>query len=261
MAVILPTDSTHSLCRFFFLICVVKCKVMYPSFTYAELQEKFCEGFAFFPFEALEQHGRFIYKQYTAGHNTRGLLDSYNSYNDSSLHAQVLLLKLQQRDIPVAAELMGRIRADHYRLEERVSNMKRRPLIYKQLLETMDTYHRILTVYQHQVQEQIVAQLLAISDINGPLSFEAVSVENLANIGSVVQEFLHSTEIIYGFLYGCIRQMPGFKKLVLSAGEREEMEALLKTIRTFRSLQKKTIQLLEQWKHQGALQKEQRTMN
>jgi hypothetical protein len=234
---------------------------MYPSFNYAELQEKFCEGFAFFPFEALEQHGRFIYKRYAAGDNTPKLLDSYDSHCDGSLHARILLVKLQQQDVPLAAKLLNRMELDHYRLDQRFRGRKRRPAIHKQLLETMDTYRRILTVYQDQVQQQVVAQLLALSDKNGPLSFEGVSVENLASVASVIQEFLHSTEIIYGFLYGCIRQLPGFKKLVLNAREMEELEELLKTIRTFRDLQKKTMQLFEQWKQQGSRHKEQRTMN
>lgn len=234
---------------------------MYPSFTYAELQQKFCEGFAFFPFEALEQHGRFIYKRYAAGDNTPKLLDSYYVNSDGGLHARILLVKLQQQDVPLAGELLSTVQLEHCRLEERFRGMKRRPVIYKQLLETMDTYYRILNVYQHQVQEQMVSQLLALSDKHGPLSFDGVSAENLANIASVVQEFLHSTEIIYGFLYGCIRQMPGFKKLVLTAEETNELEALLKRISAFRGLQKKTGQVLEQWKREGVRHQEQRTMN
>lgn len=234
---------------------------MYRSFTYAELQEKFCEGFTFFPFEALEQHGRFIYKRYAAGDNTRKLLDTYSGNRDGSLHARILLVKLQQQDIPVASELLNRIQSELYCLEQRFAGRKRRPAIYQQLLETMDTYHRILSVYQDQVQQRIVAQLLALSDKNGPLSFEGISAENLANVGSVVQEFLHSTEIIYGFLYGCIRQMPGFKKLVLTDKETAEMEALLKMVRAFRALQKKTSHVLEDWRNEGARHKDQRTMN
>lgn len=234
---------------------------MYRSFTYAEMQEKFCEGFAFFPFEALEQHGPFIYKRYAAGDNTPRLLDSYKGNSDGGLHARILLVKLQQQDIPLAAELLTRIQSERYRLDEGFRRMKRRPAIYKQLLETMDTYHRILSVYQQQVQQQIVAQLLALSDKHGPLSFEGISTENLANIGSVVQEFLNSTEILYGFLYGCIRQLPGFKKLVLNAEETEELEILLKMVRAFRALQRKTWQVLAEWQQEGVRHRKQRTMN
>ena len=254
-------DADHCLNKYFSRIFVQSAIVMYRSFTYAELQERFCEGFAFFPFTALEQHGRFIYKRYAAGDNTAGLLDSYNSNNDGGVHAGGLLVKLQQQDIPLAAELLERLQSEHAHLEERVRGMKRKPAIYKQLLETMDTYHRILLVYQQQVQQQIVAQLLALCDKHGPLFVEGITAENLTNINAVVLEFLQSTEILYGFLYGCIRQMPGFKKLVLNAKETEEMETLLKMVRAFRALQRKTSHLLEEWKKEGTRQREQRTMN
>jgi hypothetical protein len=234
---------------------------MYQSFTYAELQEKFCEGFTFFPFASLEQHGRFIYKRYMAGDNTPKLLDNYSGNYDGGLHARILLVKLQQQDIPLAAELLNTIQAEHYLMKERFRMMRRRPAIYKQLLETMDTYHRILTVYQHQVQEQIVAQLLSLSDTHGPLSLEGVSTANLANINSIVQEFLQSTEILYGFLYGCIRQMPGFKRLLLTAKETEELESLLKMVRAFRTLQRKTSQVLWEWNNEDTRHREQRIRN
>jgi hypothetical protein len=254
-------DADHCLNTFFSRIFVQSAIVMYRTFTYAELLERFCEGFAFFPFTALEQHGHFIYKRYMAGENTAGLLDSYTGNSDGGLHGQILLVKLQQQDIPLAAELLTRIQSEHSLLEERFRGMKRRPAIYKQLLETMDSYHRILSVYQHQVQQQIVAQLMALTDKHGPLSLEGITAENLANISSVVQEFLQSTEILYGFLYGCIRQMPGFKRLVLTARETEDMEILLKMVRAFRALQRKTSYVLEQWKEEGARHREQRTMN
>lgn len=235
---------------------------MYPSFTYPELQEKFCEGFAFFPFQALEQYGSHIYKRYAAGDNTTGLLDRYNRlYNACYLHAELLLLKLQQRDIPLATELLARLQLASHHLEERCKRLKRRPVIIRQLIGAVDGYHRVLSVYQHQVQQQMLAQLLALSGPDTTGSYEEVSAESLRQISTVVQEFLHSSEILYGFLYGCIRQLPGFKRLRLTVGEQEELQAVMKTLGEFRKLQQKTVYVLEQWSQEGARHIEQRMRN
>jgi hypothetical protein len=235
---------------------------MYPSFTYPELQERFCEGFAFFPFQALEQHGSYIFKRYAAGDNTAGLLDRYNRlYNAGYLHAELLLMKLQQRDIPIAAELLRRLQSGRSHLEERCRGLKRRPIIVKQLMDSIDGYSRVLTVYQNQVQQQLLAQLTELSAPNSTTSYEGVNAENLGQISSIVQEFLHSSEIIYGFLYGCIRQLPGFKRLRLTVSEQEDLQTIMKTINEFRNLQQKTIYMLEQWAQEGAQHREQRIMN
>jgi hypothetical protein len=235
---------------------------MYPSFSYPELQKRFCEGFDFFPFKSLEQYGNFIYKSYTADGDTRELLDRYiYQYDNSSVHAKVLLMKLQQNDIPVAGELLFKMQSAGYRFEERFYSIKRRPAIYKQLLETMETYHRILAVYQHEVQQHIAAQLAATPEEEQQAAYEGISIENILQLKLVAQEFLRSTDIIYTFLEGCHQQLPDYRKLVLSAGEQKTIREILQTIVLFRDLQKETIDILKQWKQDAARYKDQRIWN
>ncbi|HEY0611145.1 MAG TPA: hypothetical protein VGD35_15855 [Chitinophaga sp.] len=235
---------------------------MYPSFSYTELQKRFCEGFDFIPFKALEQHGGFIYKSYVTDGDTRELLDRYTyQYDNSGIHARVLLMKLQQNDIPVAGELLFKLQTAGYRLEERFYTIKRRPVVYKQLLETMETYHRILAVYQHDVQQHIAAQLAAAPEEDQLVTYEAISADNILQLKLVVQEFLRSTDIIYTFLDACYQQQPEFEKLLLTDEERSSMRDILYTIILFRDLQKDTIDILKQWKQDAARFKDQRIWN
>jgi hypothetical protein len=235
---------------------------MYPSFSYPELQKRFCEGFDFFPFKSLEQHGGFIYKSYVTDDDTRELLDRYTyQYDNSGVHASVLLLKLQQNDIPVAGELLFQLQTAGYRFEERFYSIKRRPAIYKQLLETMETYHRVLAVYQHDVQQHIAAQLSAAPEEEQLMTYEGIGTDNIMQLKLAVQEFLRSTDIIYTFLEGCHRQHPEFRKLLLTAEEQSSLRDILHTIVLFRDLQKDTIDILKQWKHDVARLKDQRIWN
>lgn len=235
---------------------------MYPSFSYPELQKRFCEGFDFFPFKALEQYGGFIYKSYTADDDTRELLDRYvYQHDNSSVHARVLLLKLQQNDIPVAGELLFQLQSAGYRFEERFYSIKRRPAIYKQLLETMETYHRILAVYQHEVQQHIAAQLSEMPEGEQQAAYDGINADSIVQLKLVVQEFLRSTDIIYAFLEGCHQQLPDYRKLVLSAEEQKTIRDILHTVIMFRDLQKETIDILKQWKQDAARYKDQRIWN
>lgn len=235
---------------------------MYPSFTYTELQKRFCEGFDFFPFSALEQYGNFIYKSYAAAENTPVLLDRYSDlYDNSGVHARVLLQKLQTQDIPVAGELLFKLQTIGYQMEERFNTVRRKPAIYKQLLETMETYHRILAVYQHQVQQHIAAQLSAIPEEEQHVSYEEISADNLGQLKLVVQEFLRSTDIIYVFLDSCEQQLPGFRKLVLSPKELSGLRDIMEIVTRFRDLQKKSVYILEEWKRHVARSKDQRLLN
>jgi hypothetical protein len=235
---------------------------MYPSFSYPELQKRFCEGFDFFPFKALEQHGGFIYKNYVTDGDTRELLDRYTyQYDNSSVHARVLLMKLQQNDIPVAGELLFKLQTAGYRFEERFHAVKRQPAIFKQLLETMETYHRILAVYQHDVQQHIAAQLAAAPEEDQLVTYEAISADNIMQLKLVVQEFLRSTDIIYTFLEACYLQDPEFQQLMLTEEEKKSLQDILYTIILLRDLQKDTIDVLKQWKQDAARFKDQRIWN
>lgn len=235
---------------------------MYPSFSYPELQKRFCEGFDFIPFKALEQYNGFIYKSYVTADDTRELLDRYTyQYDNSGVHARVLLMKLQQNDIPVAAELLFKLQTAGYRFEERFHSTKRRPAVFKQLLETMETYHRILAVYQHDVQQHIAAQLAAAPEEDQLVTYESISADNILQLKLVVQEFLRSTDIIYTFLEACHQQEPDFQKLELTEEEQTNLRDILFTIILLRDLQKETIDILKQWKQDAARFKDQRIWN
>jgi len=235
---------------------------MIPAFTYPELQQRFCEGFAFYPFKALEQHGGFIYKSYQSTNDMPRLLEQYGrEYDFNILQAQKLLRKLQQHDIPVTGELLYRLQITSRQLEDRFKLLKRQPSINRQLLETMDTYHRLLAVYQHDVQQRIAAQLATVPEAGDEDAADIVSAEHIKKLQAVVQEFTQSTEVMALFLKGCINGKRKFNKMALTVDELENMHALIRLIAQVRNLQDRNFCMLEEWKQQVVLFQRRHTMN
>jgi len=234
---------------------------MQPSFTYSDLQKRFCEGFTFFPIKGLEQSGTNIYKPYTAKDDMREIFGQNKcSQHSGSLHARVLLIKLLQKDIPAGRELISRIRSESAYLEASMQN-RNEPAVYRQLLETIGTYYRVLKAYQEQVQEQLAAQIAALCNEKGSTLIGTGILNNIPQIGDMVQEFLRSSDIMYDCLLHCTTQLPGYEKLILTPDEREDLRDLLGMIEAFSCSQEKTLYVVEQWRQECTRYNQMNIMN
>ncbi|KAA2240291.1 hypothetical protein F0L74_29440 [Chitinophaga agrisoli] len=235
---------------------------MIPLFNYPDLQRRFCEGFTFYPFKALEQYSGFIYKNYTREDHMPNVLDHYSrEYEFNDVQAQKLLRKLQQKDIPVTGELLFKLQLSSRQLEERFRSLKRSSAIHRQLLETMDTYHRLLAVYQHNVQERIAVQLSVVPDENEDDPCNIVSVLHIQQVQDVVREFLQSTEVMAIYLKECVAGKRRFAKLILTVEETDNLQELVSLTAQVRSLQDRNFCMLEEWKQQVVLFERRHTMN
>lgn len=221
---------------------------MYPSFSYTELQKRFCEGFAFFPFNALEQYDDFIYKRYTCSDNAHRLLEvQREEYNFGRQYAKFLLQKLQQQDIPIAAQLLLQLEEVCLKLMESSEGNSKRPAIYHELADTISTYQRILSVYQHNVQEHIATQLSSMPDFPDAGTYVEIGADNIRQIEIVIMEFMQSTDIICTFLSSCINRRCGFDKLLFRKETWEQLKMLVSSTYELKEQQQETIVLLELW--------------
>jgi len=228
------------------------------SFSYPELQQKFCEGFEFFPFGDLEQYGRFIYKRYANEQDLRGILDQYDFENSLyGLNAQVLLLLMQQKSIPAAAVLLTQLKEVSVFFSRQCHGMHL--LFYAELVEALETYSGILFIYQRDVQQNIEKQL------SDPVPFEqeaaVVSVDTIKHIQVVIKEFADSTDIMNDFLKERIGPDIGKADFELSKTEADIITNLSRELLRFKELMEKTKYIMKQWETQLVQLQLQEVMN
>lgn len=231
---------------------------MNHTFSYPELQQKFCEGFEFFPFGDLEQYGRFIYKRYANEQNLQELLDQYDfEYSLYGLNAQVLLVMMQQKNIPAAAALLTQLREVSIFFSRQCHGMHL--LFYAELVDALETYSGILSIYQRDVQQNIEKQL---SD-PGSLEQEtgAVSVGTIKHIQVVITEFAASTDIMNDFLNERIARDMGKADFELPRTEAAIIRSLSRNLLQFRELMEKTKYIMQQWESQLLQLQLQQVMN
>jgi len=229
---------------------------MRTSLSYPELQQKFCEGFSFFPFSDLEQHGRFIYKCYAGEQNLKGILDNYDfEYN---LNGQMLLLMLQQKNIPSAAALLLHLEEVSSLLRERRYGGKAE--IYEQLLDATQTFGGILLLYQRDVQQNIEKQL-SDPELLPDKGAVSVNARSIKHIQVVITEFMSSTDIMNDFLDGLINNNPIAGTFELPKTEVVIIMDLSRKLLQFKSLMGKTRYILKQWETQIIQLHQQQTMN
>jgi len=232
---------------------------MKTSFSYPEMQQKFCEGFGFFPFSDLEQHGRFIYKRYADAQDLEDLLDYYDfEYDLNGLNGQMLLLMLRQKNIPSAAALLLHLEEISNRLGERCHEGNAE--IYEQLLDATQTYNGILFLYQRDVQQNIEKQLSdpELLPEEGPAGVNAASIKH---IQVVITEFMSSTDIMNDFLDGLITNNPVAGIFELPKTEVAVIMDLSRKLLQFKNLMEKTQYILKQWETQIIQLHQQQTMN
>ncbi len=223
---------------------------MLPSFNPVELQERFCEGFSFHPFQSLEQYGHFIYKCYAAAGDIKPVLDLHSQeYDFNSNHPSLLIKKLHQRDLPCSGKLLDQLRSSASMSKQRPRCRKQQEAIHTQLVEVMDTYMKMLEIYRQNVLQFVATQMLppaTADDDDG--YFEEIGPETLQQLQKIIREFLHRSDVIWAFLTGCVQKAPGFEKLMLTEEEKGSLKELADIIALLAEQQAKTIQILENWR-------------
>ncbi|HVI43841.1 MAG TPA: hypothetical protein VM802_03195 [Chitinophaga sp.] len=224
---------------------------MYNSFTYLQLQKMFCSGFSFMPIDALELYDRFIYKSYAANANIQTVLDRYARENDlAGVHASVLLLKMRQKDIPVAAALLGHLKYAVEQFRNRAGLLLRCPEEYRRLLVAMEEYREMLDVYQEDVQLYITARLSAAESREGEI-FEEPTAGNIHQLQVVAREFLLRTEEFLDIVQRSTSEVLPSRKPMLMPEERNTILEIIKSVVIFKGLQGSSIYILEQWREQA----------
>ncbi|HEU4556159.1 MAG TPA: hypothetical protein VFS25_25150 [Chitinophaga sp.] len=223
-------------------------------YSYPELQRKFCEGFGFLPFSNLEQSGSSIYKRYSPAPDLKKTIDCVDQdYALESLHPQMLLLMLQQRNIPLAEALLQHLEQANRLFGSQCSG--KHLLFYGHILEVIRTYRDILYVFQRDVLRNIELQLECPG--GRPADINANSVHH---IQVIVTELINSTVIIHEFLNNSISGNSGEKPALTGITE-DILDTLTRKLKQFTLLMEKMVYILKQWEQQILQMYRKQTMN
>lgn len=223
-----------------------------PSFTDTELQKKFCEGFTFFPFRSLEQHGTLIYKRYAGKDNLKDVLEWHSKEHDAGHYTIKITKKLKHNDIPAAIELMQLLKEAGEWWETRLPVAKRHPL-GKNLSMCLDKYCSLLTTYHKKVLQTIAAKLAD--------KYRSIGIEGIAQMEDMVQQFMRETDTLHASLKDYSGGKQGFSRQMLNDEDREYLSKITAAIDAFKALQERTMYLLDAWKTRQVIYNSCRAMN
>lgn len=234
---------------------------MFPLFTYPELQKKFCEGFEFLPLGELQQSDDLIYKCYKNPQHPEEIPPiCKHVINNTKTYADVLLSKLRDQDIPMTGYLRLRLKMAGYLYEQHYRSLEDPPVIHKQLMGTLEGSHRILNVFQKDILTCVVT-LLSSPERGEEYRLTSFNEKYICQLQSTITELMYSINIVYGFMKGCVKGMPGYEDLLLTEEELDAFNELLEITEKLWALQKKTINILTKWKKKINSSGRQQMMN
>ncbi|WP_119079218.1 hypothetical protein [Chitinophaga alhagiae] len=217
-----------------------------PSFTDTELQKKFCEGFAFFPFKSLEQHDTLIYKCYTGKDNLKKLLEWHTREHDCSHYIVKITKKLKHTDLPAATELLKILQeAGNWRTAQTATA--------KQVYGCIVKLYNLLAAYHKKALQPFAAKL---ADKCG-----SANLEGHAQMQETMRQFMRNADTLNGALKEQMDKKKRFSPGTLSDEGREYLSKITATMESFRLLQERNVQLLEGWKNRQKIQDYYRAMN
>jgi len=235
---------------------------MPPLLTAAELQEKFCEGFSFYPIPLLKQYGHLIYKCYKEERPLPKQLErSCRPLAINIRYALTLLNKLQQKDIAAARELLHRLLTLCRLLEAPPPGFKRPAAIHRQLLDGMCTFYGLMETYVQQALLRIASQLSEIPAVPGANNYPQVKPAQFRQVQNVIKEFLYSADTVCTFLNSCLSGPETPAQQHLLPAQIDSLRHLSAAAGVFKRLQEENLSLLEEWKQQTLYLYKQRTMN
>lgn len=219
-------------------------------FTDTELQKRFCEGFSFYPFKSLEQHGTLIYKRYTGEDSLQKMLEWNNREYNYSHYTIKITKKLRHKDIPAAGNLLSVLRLTRDWWETRFP--EQHPLSGKNLAG-IEKYQKQLATYLQHVLQPVATRLTE--------ETLGIGTEALQQMEEKIEEFVQETYALNKLLRECTGKRRDFAPRMLSKEDTEQVTMLVKEMDAFRVLQERNIYLLDAWKTQLALLDRFRAMN
>jgi hypothetical protein len=223
-----------------------------PSFTDTELQMKFCEGFTFFPFKSLEQHGTLIYKSYARDKNLKKVLEWNSRENGLSQYNTKISKKIKRRDIPAATELLQVLKEAADWWEAHLLS-RSNTMLAKKLPECMEKSRSLIASYHQNVLLSTVAKLTD--------KHRSISVKGIMHMEDLMQEFIQETDTLLNFLRDQIAKKSSYAPRMLDAEDREYLSKLASAIDAFRSLQERNVYLMGAWKTNQMIHNSRRAMN
>ncbi len=219
-----------------------------PSFTDTELQMKFCEGFTFFPFKSLEQHGTLIYKSYAGDDNLKKVLEWHSKEHGLSQYITKITKKIKRQDIPAATELTQKIKEARDWWEAHLLSRTNTSLAKK-----LEEYHNLSITYHQKVLLPTIAKLTD--------KHRSISVKGIMQMEEDMQQFIQETDTLLNFLKDQIAKKSSYAPRMLDTEDREYLSRLTATIEAFRSLQERIVYLLVAWKTHQMIHNSRRAMN
>lgn len=219
-----------------------------PSFTDTELQMKFCEGFTFFPFKSLEQHGTLIYKSYAGSDNLKKVLEWHSREHNLSQYTTKITKKIKRQDIPTAPELLQKLKEAEDWWEAHLLS-RTNSLLAKKLQE----YQQLITTYHQKVLLTTIAKLTD--------KQRSISVKGIMQMEDDMQKFIQETDALLNFLKDQVSKKSSYAPRMLDTEDREYLSKLAAAIDTFRSLQERNVYLLDAWKTHQMIHNSRRAMN
>jgi hypothetical protein len=219
-----------------------------PSFTDTELQMKFCEGFTFFPFKSLEQHGTLIYKCYAEDSHLTKVLEWHSREHNLSQFTTKITKKIKRQDIPSITELLQTLKEAADWWEAHLLS-RSNTLLAKKLQE-----YQVLTTSYHQ--KVLLTTIAKLTDKQ-----RSISVKGIMQMEDDMQQFVQDTNTLHNFLKDQISKKSSYAPRMLDAEDREYLSKLAKAIDAFRALQERNVYLLDAWKTHQMIHNSRRAMN
>ncbi|SIO36605.1 hypothetical protein [Chitinophaga niabensis] len=219
-----------------------------PSFTDTELQMKFCEGFTFFPFKSLEQHGTLIYKSYAGDDNLKKVLEWSSKEHSLSQYITKISKKIKRQDLPAASELLQTLN-DAGDWWEAHPLSRNNSLLAKKLQE----YHSLTNIYH---QKTLLPTIAKLTD-----KHRSISVKGIMQMEEDMQQFVQDTDTLLNFLKDQTGKKSSYAPRMLDAEDREYLSKMASAIEAFRALQERNVYLLDAWKTHQMIHNSRRAMN
>lgn len=219
-----------------------------PSFTDTELQMKFCEGFTFFPFKSLEQHGTLIYKSYAGDDNLKKVLEWSSKEHSLSQYSTKISKKIKRQDLAAAKGLLQKLKEAKDWWEAHVLS-RNNSLLAKKLEE----YHNLTATYHHNVLLPTIARLTD--------KHRSISVKGIMQMEDDMQQFVQETDAPLNFLKGLIAKKSSYTPRMLDTEDREYLSKVAGAIEEFKIFQERNIYLLDAWKTNQMIHNSRRAMN
>ncbi len=215
---------------------------MYTESSLNSIQQRFCEGFLYFPFKQLKKSGNHIYKQYKSQSGIRQVLDEQKVTIDFHIFfAQQLREKIARVAVPNGISLMRQVE-DLF--EGNGRNEQTTAAVFTTFTEILTTYYSELSNYQSVV-------LLRQQESLKPMTKRNPDCSNAADVFStewprMIKQFINNGNAVVKFLQENLETNNSYHHLPADCTQ-QEVEDVIVGIQAFNAIQYQLISLLKQW--------------